>query len=136
MLSGGTNIRELLVDNGINVYRSVTRWTNCKGKQRCGTCIVDVRNTSQTPLYIILLIQKCFAIQNVAVIATTSLHCCLPQVLKNPEACTRKSLNENAALLENPESYRLSCITSVYEDVTLEVQGPVGEAASLKLTRA
>lgn len=43
-ITGGTNIRELLVDNGINVYRSVTRWTNCKGKQRCGTCIVDVRN--------------------------------------------------------------------------------------------
>lgn len=42
VLVGGTNIRELLVDNGINVYRSVTRWTNCKGKQRCGTCIVDV----------------------------------------------------------------------------------------------
>ena len=40
--AGGTNIRELLVDNGINVYRSITRWTNCKGKQRCGTCIVDV----------------------------------------------------------------------------------------------
>lgn len=43
LYAGGTNIRELLVDNGINVYRSITRWTNCKGKQRCGTCIVDVR---------------------------------------------------------------------------------------------
>ena len=38
----GTNIRQLLVDNGINVYQSVTRWTNCKGKQLCGTCIVNV----------------------------------------------------------------------------------------------
>ena len=52
------------------------------------------------------------------------------QVLENGEGCTRKSLNENAALLENPESYRLSCITNVYEDVVLEVQGPVGEAAA------
>ena len=26
----------------INVYQSVTRWTNCNGKQLCGTCIVDV----------------------------------------------------------------------------------------------
>jgi len=38
----GTNLRELLVDNGINVYQSFTRWTNCKGKQLCGTCIVNV----------------------------------------------------------------------------------------------
>lgn len=28
----GVNVRELLIDNGINVYQSVTRWTNCKGK--------------------------------------------------------------------------------------------------------
>ncbi len=38
----GVNIRQLLVDNEINVYQSVTRWTNCKGKQLCGTCIVNI----------------------------------------------------------------------------------------------
>ena len=39
----GVNLRELLVEqNGINVYQSVTRWTNCKGRQLCGTCIVNV----------------------------------------------------------------------------------------------
>jgi hypothetical protein len=43
--------------------------------------------------------------------------------MKNTEGCTRKSLNEAAALMENPDTYRLSCITNVYEDVTLEVQG-------------
>lgn len=32
----GTNLRNLLTDNGINVYQSITRWTNCKGKQLCG----------------------------------------------------------------------------------------------------
>jgi hypothetical protein len=42
-VKGGTNMRRLLVGNGVNVYRSITRWTNCNGKQRCGTCIVDVR---------------------------------------------------------------------------------------------
>ena len=42
-IAGGTNLRTLLVGNGINVYRSLTRWTNCSGKQRCGTCIVEVR---------------------------------------------------------------------------------------------
>ena len=31
-----------LVSRGINVYQSITRWTNCNGKQLCGTCIVDV----------------------------------------------------------------------------------------------
>lgn len=38
----GVNLRQLLVDNNINVYQSVTRWTNCKGKQLCGTCIVNI----------------------------------------------------------------------------------------------
>jgi len=38
----GVNIRKLLVDNDINVYQSLTRWTNCKGKQLCGTCIVNI----------------------------------------------------------------------------------------------
>ena len=42
----GVNVRELLVDNGINVYQSVTRWTNCKGKQLCGTCIVNITEGS------------------------------------------------------------------------------------------
>jgi len=38
----GVNVRQYLVDNDINVYQSLTRWTNCKGKQLCGTCIVNV----------------------------------------------------------------------------------------------
>ena len=38
----GCNVRQVLTDNGINVYQSLTRWTNCKGKQLCGTCIVNV----------------------------------------------------------------------------------------------
>jgi ferredoxin len=42
----GVNVRELLVENGVNVYQSVTRWTNCKGKQLCGTCIVNVSDGS------------------------------------------------------------------------------------------
>ena len=33
----GVNVRELLINNDINVYQSVTRWTNCKGKQLCGS---------------------------------------------------------------------------------------------------
>ena len=30
------------VDNGIDVYRGTTAWTNCAGHQMCGTCIVDL----------------------------------------------------------------------------------------------
>lgn len=32
----GANLRDFLTENDINVYQSVTRWTNCKGKQLCG----------------------------------------------------------------------------------------------------
>ena len=87
---GGTNLRRLLVGNGINVYRSLTRWTNCNGQQRCGTCIVDVT--------------------------------------AGVEGCSRRDLNEETVLGENPPSYRLSCVTSVYKDVTVQVQTPVGAA--------
>jgi len=38
----GANLRDELISRGINVYQSITRWTNCNGKQLCGTCIVDV----------------------------------------------------------------------------------------------
>jgi ferredoxin len=40
--------------------------------------------------------------------------------------CTRRALEEEQTLRENPENYRLACITSVYGDVTVKVQGAVG----------
>jgi ferredoxin len=86
----GCNVRELLINNNINVYQSITRWTNCKGKQLCGTCIVNVTEGSlQT---------------------------------------NRKSMDEASTLRENPESYRLSCITFAYGDITVETFPPI-EAA-------
>jgi ferredoxin len=87
---GGTNLRRLLVGNGINVYRSITRWTNCNGNQRCGTCIVDIS--------------------------------------EGEDNCTRRALDEEMVLSENPPNYRLSCVTSVFGDVTVEIMGPVGAA--------
>jgi ferredoxin len=78
----GVNVRGLLVDNGINVYQSVTRWTNCKGKQLCGTCIVNIAD--------------------------------------GPGNTNRKSMDEDSTLRENPDSYRLSCVTFAYGDVTVE----------------
>lgn len=38
----GANLRDELIARKINVYQSVTRWTNCNGKQLCGTCIVEI----------------------------------------------------------------------------------------------
>lgn len=86
----GVNIRQLCIDNGINVYQSVTRWTNCKGKQLCGTCIVHI-----------------------------------PQGGMNTN---RKSMDEDSTLRENPETYRLSCVTFAYGDVTVETFPPVSAA--------
>jgi ferredoxin len=86
----GVNVRTLLVENDINVYASVTRWTNCKGKQLCGTCIVNVTEGS---------------------IGTN-----------------RKSMDEGSTLRENPDSYRLSCVTFAYGDITVETFPPIKAA--------
>lgn len=87
MAKEGANIRQTLVDNGINVYQSFTRWTNCKGKQLCGTCIVNIKEGS--------------------------------------ENTNRKSMDEESTLRENPDSYRLSCVTFAYGDVTVETFPPI-----------
>ena len=84
----GCNLRQVLTDNEINVYQSVTRWTNCKGKQLCGTCIVNVADGSV--------------------------------------GTNRKSLDEASTLRDNPESYRLSCVTFAYADITVETFPPIG----------
>ena len=83
----GVNLRDLLVNNGINVYQSFTRWTNCKGKQLCGTCIVNITEG---------------ALQT-----------------------NRKSMDEASTLRENPDTYRLSCVTFAYGDVTVETFPPI-----------
>lgn len=86
----GANLRQVLVDNEINVYQSFTRWTNCKGKQLCGTCIVNIAEGNMNT--------------------------------------NRKSMDEGSTLRENPDSYRLSCVTFAYGDVTVETFPPI-EAA-------
>jgi ferredoxin len=83
----GANLRQLLVDNDINVYQSFTRWTNCKGKQLCGTCIVNIKDGGMNT--------------------------------------NRKSMDEGSTLRENPDSYRLSCVTFAYGDLTVETFPPI-----------
>jgi len=84
---GGTNLRQLLLGNGINVYRSLTRWTNCNGKQLCGACVVEVTD--------------------------------------GMESLDRRALNEELVLQDTLESYRLCCVTTVYGDCTVKVQGVI-----------
>ncbi|CAM9537171.1 unnamed protein product [Pylaiella littoralis] len=86
----GANLRDFLTENGINVYQSVTRWTNCKGKQLCGTCIVEIN--------------------------------------EGLESTTIRSIDESSTLRDNPANYRLSCVTNMYDDVTVTVFPPVGAA--------
>lgn len=86
----GVNVRTLLVDNGFNVYQSLTRWTNCSGKQLCGTCIVNIPTGGV--------------------------------------ATNRKSMDEDSTLRENPDSYRLSCVTFAYGDITVETFPPINAA--------
>ena len=86
----GVNVRELLVNNNINVYQSITRWTNCKGKQLCGTCIVNIPTGGRFT--------------------------------------NRKSMDESSTLRENPETYRLSCVSFAYGDITVETFPPINAA--------
>lgn len=86
----GCNVRQTLVDEGINVYQSFTRWTNCKGKQLCGTCIVNITDGAPNT--------------------------------------NRKSMDELSTLRENPDSYRLSCVSFAYGDVTVETFPPINAA--------
>ncbi|KAL3929116.1 MAG: hypothetical protein SGBAC_012351 [Bacillariaceae sp.] len=83
----GVNLRQLLVDKKLNVHQSVTRFTNCEGKQLCGTCIVNI-----------------------------------PKGLENTNW---KSMDEASTLRDNPDSYRLSCISFAYGDVTVETFPPI-----------
>ena len=84
----GCNLRDELIARKINPYQSVTRWTNCNGKQLGGTCIGDVT--------------------------------------RGVEGCTRRSLDEASTLRENPETYKLACITNVYGDIAVRIHPEVG----------
>ncbi|CAN0191911.1 unnamed protein product, partial [Phaeothamnion confervicola] len=87
----GANLRDILVGANINVYRSVSRWTNCKGRQLCGTCIVAVD--------------------------------------QGADGCTVQSVDERVTLGNSPPTHRLSCVTNVYDDVSVTVLPPLGPVA-------
>jgi len=53
---------------------------------------------------------------------------CIVNVTEGGEGTNRKSLDEASTLRENPDTYRLSCVTFAYGDVTVETFPPI-EAA-------
>lgn len=42
----GANLRQVLLDNGIEPYRGASRWINCHGRGRCKTCRVKIEPES------------------------------------------------------------------------------------------
>jgi len=86
----GANLRDELISRGYNVYQSVSRWTNCNGKELCGTCIVDMVDGIQE--------------------------------------CTVRSVDEANKLRDYPATYKFSCQTNVYGNVTVRLFPKVGAA--------
>ena len=50
---------------------------------------------------------------------------CIVDVVQGVSACTRRSLDESSTLRENPETYKLACITNVYGDITVQLMPKV-----------
>ena len=46
---------------------------------------------------------------------------CIVDVVQGVDQCTRRSLDEASTLRENPDTYKLACITNVYGDITVEL---------------
>jgi ferredoxin len=42
----GANLRQVLLDNGIDVYNGLAKTVNCHGLGTCGTCAVKVEGNS------------------------------------------------------------------------------------------
>lgn len=53
---------------------------------------------------------------------------CIVEIMDGLGNCSRRGIDEASTLRENPLDYRLSCVTDVYGDVTVRVQGKVGAA--------
>lgn len=53
---------------------------------------------------------------------------CIVEINEGLESTTIRSLDESSTLRDNPANYRLSCVTDMYDDVTVTVFPPVGAA--------
>ena len=53
---------------------------------------------------------------------------CIVNVSSGIDSCTRKSLDEASTLRENPDTYKLACVTNVYGDVVVELMPKIGAA--------
>lgn len=53
---------------------------------------------------------------------------CIVDITSGIEGCTRRSIDEASTLRENPETYKLACITNVYGDVVVKIMPKIGAA--------
>ena len=44
----GANLRQVLLDNGIDLYSPRARYINCRGIGTCGTCAVEIESQAKT----------------------------------------------------------------------------------------
>ncbi len=45
----GANLRQVLLDNGVNLYNGAASTINCHGLGTCGTCAVQIEGTVSEP---------------------------------------------------------------------------------------
>ena len=53
---------------------------------------------------------------------------CIVDVTQGIGQCTRRSLDEASTLRENPDTYKLACVTNVYGDITIQLCPKIGAA--------
>lgn len=69
-----------------------------------------------------------FACRSLPLLSRTERSTCIVEINAGLEDCTVRSLDESSTLRDNPANYRLSCVTDMYDDVTVTVFPPVGAA--------
>ncbi|MDX2212639.1 MAG: 2Fe-2S iron-sulfur cluster-binding protein [Oculatellaceae cyanobacterium bins.114] len=47
--SNGANLRQVLLQNGIELHNGQSSWINCRGIGTCGTCAVQIEGTVSEP---------------------------------------------------------------------------------------
>lgn len=52
-VSAGSNLRNALIENGINPYKGLTKVLNCGGKGKCGKCDVEILDINNSRISIL-----------------------------------------------------------------------------------
>lgn len=83
-----------------------------------------------TPSYCVvrlkLIFVKSLTRHRLLFFCSVSCSTCIVEINEGLEDCTVRSLDESSTLRDNPANYRLSCVTNMYDDVTVTVFPPIG----------